>query len=67
MTEPGEPRLNGRRLEELAEQSQHAQRRYGLYKARTYGPRPSSPARLGELRRDAERASERLNRAKSNV
>jgi hypothetical protein len=67
MTESGEPRADGRRLEELAEQSNHAQRRYGLYKARTYGPRPSSTARLGELKRDAERATERLNRAKSNV
>lgn len=56
-----------RRLTELGAQADHASRRYSLYKARVHGPRATSPGRLGALKRDAERAQERLNRAQTNA
>ncbi len=48
------------RLDELRAQATFARERYDLYKARTYGPRPSSPARLRELERESTRAAASL-------
>jgi hypothetical protein len=50
-----------RRTEELLAEARHARERRDLYRARVYGPRPTSPARLRELERIAE-ASERAAR-----
>lgn len=55
------------RLRELSAMALHARRRYSVYKSRVYGSRPSSPARLEVLKRDAERAEMREARAKSNA
>jgi len=52
-----------RRLEQLEHQAAHARRRYELYKAKVYGPRRASPARLRELLRKREFADARLSRA----
>ena len=48
------------RLDELRAQAQHARQRYDLYKAKTYGLRATSPARLRELEREAARAEANL-------
>jgi hypothetical protein len=55
--------MDSRRLTEMTAAADHASRRYDLYKARVYGPKPSSPARLAELKRDADRAKLALHRA----
>ena len=55
--------MDSRRLTEMTAASEHATRRYDLYKARVYGPKPTSPARLAGLKRDADRAKLALHRA----
>jgi len=48
----------------LQAEARHARERYQLYKARTYGPRPTDPGRLRELERTCELAETRFRRAK---
>lgn len=48
------------RTDELRELAAHARRKRDLYRARTYGPRETSPSRMRELERAAEQAEERL-------
>jgi hypothetical protein len=55
------------RLDELQAQAQHARQRYDLYKARAYGPRPTTPARMRELERDVSLAEARLRFAKAQA
>ena len=43
--------------------ARYARERRALYRAKTYGPRPTSPARMRELEREYEQAVERLERA----
>jgi hypothetical protein len=52
-----------RRLEQLEAEAQHARGRYELYRAKVYARKPSSPARLRELKRGCETAEGRLSRA----
>jgi hypothetical protein len=47
-------------LEDLRAQATYARDRYQLYKAKTYGQQPTSPARLRELQRACEQAEARL-------
>jgi hypothetical protein len=47
-------------IDHLRTEARYARERYQLYKAKTYGPRPTSDARLSELRRACERAEARL-------
>jgi hypothetical protein len=47
-------------LDELRANARYARERYQLYKAKSYGPRPTSPARLRELERAHEDAQARL-------
>jgi hypothetical protein len=51
------------RLEELEAEARYHRERYDLYKAKTYGPRPTSDARLRELERMHQGAASRLRRA----
>jgi hypothetical protein len=51
-----------RRLSEMADEAEHALRRYELYKAKVYGPKATSPGRLRDLKRDADRAKLALHR-----
>jgi hypothetical protein len=44
------------RVDELRAQARYARQKYDLYKARTYGPRLTSPTRMRELERECERA-----------
>ena len=46
-------------------EARYARERYQLYKAKAYGPRPTSPARLRELERACQLAQDRLRRARS--
>lgn len=52
------------RIEELEAEARYARERYQLYRAKTYGPRPTSAARLRELERIYEGAEARLRRAR---
>ena len=50
-------------LEELLAEARYARQRYDLYKAKTYGLRPTTLTRLRELERMREGADARLRRA----
>jgi len=52
-------------LEDLRAQAQYARARYQLYKAKSYGQRPTSPAHLRELQQTCERAEARLRFAEA--
>ena len=56
-----------RGLEQLEQEAAHARRRYELYKAKVYGPKRASPARLRELKRECEFAEGRLSRIQGAV
>jgi hypothetical protein len=47
----------------LRDEARYAREKRDLYRAKSYGPRPTRPARLRELERDYELAAERLQRA----
>jgi hypothetical protein len=51
------------RLVELEANARHARERYRLYRAKAYGPKPTSPGRLRRLKRESELAERRLRRA----
>ncbi len=51
--------MNSHHLEDLRSQARVARERYQLYKARTFGLRPTSEERLRELQRAYEQAEER--------
>jgi hypothetical protein len=55
------------RLEELEAEAQHARQVYDLYKAKTYGPRPTSPGQLRGLERACSYAEARLGRAQRRI
>jgi len=48
------------RSEELRELARYARRRRDLYRAKGYGPRPTSATRLRELERESDQAEARL-------
>jgi hypothetical protein len=54
-----------RRLEELREEAAHARRKVDLYRAKSYGPRETSPTRMRELERTADAAEARLAAARA--
>ena len=51
------------RIEQLRAQAAYARQRRDLYRAKMYGPRPSTPQRMRELERELELADERLKSA----
>ena len=53
------------RLSELAAEARHAHDRYRLYRAKSYGPRLTSPGRLRELERASNMAEAMFRRAQS--
>ena len=65
MTEVSPGRVAQVRLRRLEAEATHARQRYELYKAKTYGPRPTEPSRLEKLRRISQQASARLDQARS--
>jgi hypothetical protein len=52
-----------RHLEQLRAEAAHQRRRRDLYRAKVYGPRATSQAKLEELERATELAEARLARA----
>jgi hypothetical protein len=61
------PATSAARLDELQAQAQYARQRYDLYKAKAYGPRLTSPARMRELEREATRTEANLRFAKAQA
>ena len=64
---PPRPGTSAARLDELEAQAKYARQRYDLYKAKAYGPRLTSPARLRELEREASRTEANLRFAKAQA
>ena len=64
MTERATPPSSEAHLRELKASADHARERHDLYKAKSYGPKSTSPTRLRELKREAERATSALERAR---
>lgn len=52
-----------RQLESLRLEARYWRDKHDLYRAKAYGPRATSPARLSELARAARDAEARLRRA----
>ena len=52
------------RLAELQDAARYARERLELYRAKSYGPRETSPERLRKLERAAEAAEARLRAAR---
>jgi hypothetical protein len=57
--------MSAEHLDDLRAQAHYARERYDLYKAKAYGPRTTSPARLRELERECQRAEARLHSAEA--
>jgi hypothetical protein len=54
-----------RRLEELRVDARYHRERRDLYRAKMYGPRPTSPGRMRELERAVALSESRLRRAEN--
>ena len=68
--DPGSRRIglvSTARLDELRAQALHARQRYDLYRARSYGPRATSPSRLRELERQSAQAQAALRFAEAEA
>jgi hypothetical protein len=57
--------VRGNQLDQLRAEAQYARERYRLYRAKSYGPRPTSSARMRELQRLYEYAEARLHAAEA--
>jgi hypothetical protein len=55
--------IGSARMEELRAEARYHRERYDLYKAKSYGPRPTSETRLRELERLHQGADSRLRAA----
>jgi hypothetical protein len=53
------------RIEDLRVEARYWRERADLYRAKAYGPRPTTPGRLRELERTAQGADARLKRAEA--
>jgi hypothetical protein len=58
--------MSTERLDDLRAQARYARERYQLYKAKSYGPRPTSTVRMRELQRTWEQAEGRLHAAEAD-
>jgi hypothetical protein len=67
VTDPLRPGTSAARLDELQAEARYARERYDLYKAKAYGPRLTSPARMRELEREASRTEANLRAAKAQA
>jgi hypothetical protein len=57
----------GADIEQLRAEARYARERRDLYRAKMYGPRPTSPTRMRELERALEGAEARLRRAEQDA
>lgn len=53
------------RLEQLRAELDHLRQKRDLYRAKSYGSRPTSPERMRELEREVSRAEARLLHARA--
>ena len=58
---------DNRRIEELEIEARYQRERYELYKAKQYGPRPTSETRMRELERLHHGAEARLRAAREET
>jgi hypothetical protein len=58
---------HAQRLDQLAAEARYHRQRLDLYRARLYGGRPLSPARLEEFQRASDAAATRLRQAADAV
>ena len=58
-----DPKKHAEHLERLRAEFAYLRRRRDLYRAKVYGPRPASLARLRELERQTDLAESHLRRA----
>ena len=56
---------DARRLAELEAAARWSRERRDLYRAKSYGPRPTTPARMRELEQESTQAEERLRAFKA--
>jgi hypothetical protein len=56
-----------RRLDELRVDARYHRQRLDLYRAKVYGPRPTSPSRLKELERGSVLSASLLRRAEQEL
>ena len=61
--EPAPKAVSRARLQELEAEARYHRERYDLYRAKTYGGRPTTDKRLRELERMHQGAASRLRRA----
>lgn len=50
----------------LEAETRHAQDRFRIYRAKTYGPQATDPSHLRELERTSQLAEQRLRRARAD-
>ncbi|HVW18954.1 MAG TPA: hypothetical protein VHB30_11970 [Solirubrobacteraceae bacterium] len=62
-----EPSGSARTIEQLRAEARFAGERLDLYRAKVYGPRPTSMTRLRELERAHQRAQDRLRHALARI
>ena len=55
------------RLSELKAEATHAREKFTLYRAKCYGPTPTSPGKLQQLKRNSILAKRRYDRAQDQV
>jgi hypothetical protein len=58
-------RAREQRTSDLAAQARHARERFDLYRAKSYGPKLTSPGRLRDLERTRDLAESRLRLAQA--
>jgi len=58
--------MSDERLEDLRATARYARQRYELYKAKAYGQRATTPARMRELERACAQAEARLAAAEAD-
>lgn len=58
---------DSQRIADLRADARYARERYDLYRAKTYGPRPTSMTRLRELERAHQAADARLLHAEQEA
>jgi len=58
--------MDRQQLESLRVEARYWRERRDLYRAKTYGPRPTSPVRLRALESTAREADARLKRAEAS-
>lgn len=67
MIKPTPSATTRRNIEELASRAKYSRRNYDLYKAKVYSSKPTSNARLLELKRESEFAQMRLIKARADA